>query len=119
MAKPFEVDIEQSGRLIYREGNYEYIFPCYGEDGEVVIVDVPTRARLFLFFNWAPIPKNFSEKDIARIRSNLIEYFRRVKKNAKFLILNPGKNSRLLFIPNFSNNAVLQWNYWITMDLPG
>ncbi|HEY3761539.1 MAG TPA: hypothetical protein VGN23_07310 [Verrucomicrobiae bacterium] len=99
MAKPFEIDLKQPGRLIYKEGNYEYVFPCFEQDGEIVVVDVPTRARLFLFFNWAPIPRNFSEKDIAKIRSNLIEYFRRVEKNARFFDTKSREEQSFAFYP--------------------
>ena len=34
----YSVQVPGLGRLVYREGNHEYTFPVYEEDGAVVVV---------------------------------------------------------------------------------
>jgi uncharacterized protein YaeQ len=84
MAKSFEVKIEKPGLLIYKEGNYEYTFPSYEQDGEIVVVDFPTRRRVYLFFGWFTIPRKHPLDEKEKIRSRLLAYFDKAGKRVRF-----------------------------------
>jgi hypothetical protein len=84
MAKSVEVNLEKPGSLIYRNGNYEYTFPCYEQNNEIVVVDSPTRRRVYLFFGWYPIPRKISFNEKEQIRSHLLTHFRTAHKPLRF-----------------------------------
>jgi hypothetical protein len=71
------------GRLVYREGNREYTFPLYEENGELVIAAVPSSQRIHFFFNWYGHPQEFSaaarERILPRIQKHLHETGERVR----------------------------------------
>jgi len=78
-----EIRIEASGRLEYREGNHEFVFPIYDEDGDVVIADYPSRRRIHLFFGWYSHPREFSERDRQRIVPRLLDHFARLGRRTR------------------------------------
>ena len=83
--KPFEVSTEKPGLLIYKEGNYEYTFPSYEQDGEIVVVDFPTRRRVYLFFGWFVIPRKHLLNEREKIRARLLAHFDKAGKRVRFV----------------------------------
>ncbi|MGD0251496.1 MAG: hypothetical protein ABSC01_02235 [Verrucomicrobiota bacterium] len=81
--KNYEVKIEKPGCLLYREGNYEYIFPVYEEDGQIIVVGFPSRRRVFLLFGWYRIPLEFSKNAKQRALPRFKEYFQRKGKQVR------------------------------------
>jgi hypothetical protein len=79
----YEVLTDTPGGLTYREGNHEYVFPVFEEDGEIVIVGVPTRRRIRFFFGWYGDWRNFSASAGARILPRLLEHFHRGGRQAR------------------------------------
>ncbi|EEF63271.1 hypothetical protein [Pedosphaera parvula] len=71
----YSVECPGSGRLLYREGNREFIFPAYEEDGVIVLAGVPSSQRVRFFFNWYKAHSAFTPEDsqriLPRIRSHL------------------------------------------------
>jgi hypothetical protein len=72
----YSVENPGAGRLVYREGNREYTFPIYEEDGVLVLVGVPSRQRIHFFFNWYWHPRDFSPAARARILPRVAEHLR-------------------------------------------
>ncbi len=70
----YSVENPGAGRLVYREGNREYTFPIYEEDGELVLVDVPSSQRIYFFFNWCRHPREFPAAARDRIVSRIVEH---------------------------------------------
>jgi hypothetical protein len=64
------------GRLVYREGNREYTFPIYEENGVLMLVDIPSALRIHFFFNWYAQPCDFSPATRARIVPRIVEHLR-------------------------------------------
>src|SRR5580700_3275482 len=65
-----------TGRLVYREGNREYTFPLYEEDGELVLAGMPSSQRIYFFFNWYGHPQEFSTAAQRRILPRIQEHLR-------------------------------------------
>lgn len=65
-----------AGRLLYREGNREYTFPIYEEEGAWVLVGVPSSQRIHFFFNWYWHPREFPASARERILPRIEEYLR-------------------------------------------
>ena len=95
----YKISMEGPGRLNYREGNREYIFPAYENGGETVIGALPSSRRLFLFFRWVPQFKEFSESDKTRILPRLLEFFRRDGKCVRIFDRGDGDSEPFLFFP--------------------
>ncbi|MDB6021488.1 MAG: hypothetical protein JWQ04_1345 [Pedosphaera sp.] len=79
LAKKWHYSVENpgGGRLLYREGNREYTFPLYEENGVVVLVGVPSSQRIHFFFNWYWHPaQEFSAMARARILPRIEEHLR-------------------------------------------
>jgi hypothetical protein len=72
----YSVESPGIGRLVYHEGNREYTFPVYEEDGTIVLVGVPSSQRIHYFFSWYSHPTEFSASDRDRILPRIEEYFR-------------------------------------------
>lgn len=79
----YNVRMDAPGRLNYREGNQEYVFPVYEKDGEVVIAGLPSRRRIFFFFNWCSQSRDLPEADQQRILPRLLNFFQRRGKQAR------------------------------------
>ena len=73
----YQVLMNTPGRLTYREGNHEYIFPWFEEDGEIVIAGCPSRHRIHFFFGWYTEWRDFSANASARILPRLLDHFQR------------------------------------------
>ncbi|MDB6112372.1 MAG: hypothetical protein JWR69_4122 [Pedosphaera sp.] len=71
----YSVESPESGRLVYREGNREYTFPIYEEDGSLVLVGVPSSQRIHFFFNWYWHPTDFPSTAAVRIFPRIVEHF--------------------------------------------
>jgi hypothetical protein len=72
----YSVENPGAGRLVYREGNREYTFPIYEEDGVLVLVGVPSSQRIHFFFNWYWHPREFSPAAGAKILPRIAEHLR-------------------------------------------
>ena len=62
--------------FVYREGNREYTFPIYEEDGVLVLVGVPSSQRIHFFFNWYWHPQEFPAAARERILPRIEEHLR-------------------------------------------
>lgn len=82
MSRSYEVSIEKPGQLTYREGNYEYRFPFYEQDGETIVVDFSTRRRVYLLFGWFTVPNKYPSSGREEVHSRLIAYFHQMGKHA-------------------------------------
>src|SRR5579885_1135368 len=79
LAKRWHYSVENpgAGRLLYREGNREYTFPIYEENGVLVLVGVPSSQRIHFFFNWHWHPEQeFSVAARERILPRIEEHLR-------------------------------------------
>jgi hypothetical protein len=78
LAKRWNYSVENpgAGRLLYREGNREYTFPIYEENGGLVLVGVPSSQRIHFFFNWYWHPQEFSRAARERILPRIVEHLR-------------------------------------------
>lgn len=73
----YSVESPEAGRLLYREGNREYTFPLYEENGVLVLVPVPSSQRIHFFFNWYWYPaQEFPDAARARILPRIVEHLR-------------------------------------------
>src|SRR5579863_6915040 len=72
----YSVKAPGGGRLIYREGNHEYTFPVYEENGAIVVVGTPSSERVHLFFNWYPSRHDFTNDARKRILPRLEAHLR-------------------------------------------
>ena len=63
----YSVERPGAGRLIYREGNQEFTFPVYEEDGCLVLVGWPSSRRIYFFFNSHQQSEEFTAAERARI----------------------------------------------------
>jgi hypothetical protein len=70
----YSVENPGAGRLLYREGNREYTFPLYRENGTLVLVGVPSAQRIHFFFNWYAYPQEFSTATRDRILPRIEKY---------------------------------------------
>ena len=78
----YEIRMEPRGRLSYREGNHEYVFPVYEQDGQIIIAGFPSSFRLYLFFGWYRVPRRFSTRAGDRIFPRLLDHFRSAGRQA-------------------------------------
>lgn len=78
LAKRWNYSVENAGegRLLYREGNREYTFPLYEENGVWVLVSVPSAQRIHFFFSWHWHPQEFNAKTGERILPRIAEHLR-------------------------------------------
>src|SRR5690348_14931059 len=81
----YEIKTEFPGRLTYREGNREYVFPVNEEDGQVIIVGCPSRRRIHFFFAWYPDFAELSNTGRAKILPRLVQHFEASGKEARIL----------------------------------
>lgn len=70
----YSVDYPGTGRVLYREGNREYTFPVYEEEGAVVLVSIPSSQRIHFFFKWYWHPQDFSRAAQERILPRIVEH---------------------------------------------
>lgn len=71
------------GRVLYREGNREYVFPIFQENGEIVLVSEPSSQRIHLFFNSCAEPREFSIATRDRILPRIVEHLRDAGTNVR------------------------------------
>ncbi len=79
----YSVTFPAAGRLVYREGNREYTFPVYEEQGAVVVVGTPSSERVHFFFNWYPSRRNFPPAARERILPRLEAHLRAEALNVR------------------------------------
>lgn len=72
----YSVESPGAGRLVYREGNREYTFPIFEDEGDWVLVGVPSSQRIHFFFNWCWHPREFPAAARARILPRIEEHLR-------------------------------------------
>jgi hypothetical protein len=70
----YSVECPGNGRLLYREGNREYIFPAYEEDGVFVLAAVPSSQHVRFFLNWYKVQSAFLPEDRDRILPRIQEH---------------------------------------------
>lgn len=70
----YSVENPGAGRLVYREGNHEYTFPVYEEDGVLVVAAVPSSHRIHLFFSSHSGGREFSTAASERILPRITEH---------------------------------------------
>jgi hypothetical protein len=95
----YSVETPAEGRLVYREGNREYTFAIYEEDGVLVIVGVPSGQRIHYFFNWYWHPRDFPPAAGTRILARIAGHLRGL--GAEVRVITPGarEESDLAFHP--------------------
>ncbi len=79
----FEIKMEEPGRLYYREGLHDYVFPIFEQDRQIVIVPVPSTQRFQYFFKAYFHPKRFSKSAKERIAPRLLKYFEQPNRAVK------------------------------------
>ncbi|HYG34379.1 MAG TPA: hypothetical protein VEC99_06320 [Clostridia bacterium] len=79
----YEVKVDAPGRLCYREGNHEYVFPVYEEDGDIVIAGFPSSRRVYYFFGWYSYPRKFPESARDKILPRLVAHFSRAGRRVR------------------------------------
>lgn len=84
IAKDILVSIEKPGRLIYREGNYEYTFPFYQQSDEIIVVDCSTLRRVYILFGWFRVPNQYPPTGKIEVHSRLLAYFHGMGKRVSF-----------------------------------
>lgn len=80
-----EIEIDGPGRLKYREGNREFVFPVFGDESSIVIGDHPTQQRVRYFFGWYSICCEFSETARRRILPRLLRHFEKLGRRVRVL----------------------------------
>jgi hypothetical protein len=134
LAKKWNYSVENpgAGRLVYREGNREYTFPLYEENGALVLVGVPSSQRICFFFTWHWHPPEFSaaarERILPRIAGHLqaaaarVRIFERNDQDFQFypeLLEQCGRASELLeeagfgWLRDYSSIDVLHEEYGV------
>lgn len=68
---------EEPGCLIYREGNEEFTFPVFEEDGQIVFVSQPSFHRTFLIFHWTASREPWTAGQRERVLGACLGYLRR------------------------------------------
>ncbi len=78
LAKKWNYSVQSpgAGRLLYREGNREYTFPIFQENGVFILVGVPSSQRIHFFFNWYAQPQEFPPAARDRILPRIEEHLR-------------------------------------------
>jgi hypothetical protein len=95
----YSVESPGAGRLVYREGNREYTFPIYEDNGVLVLVGVPSEQRIHFFFNWYWHPRDFPAPAGARILPRIAEHLRADGTPVKVLARSDGSSPDLQFHP--------------------
>lgn len=95
----YAVLMEGPGRLVYREGNDEFVFPVFEEDGNVIICGEPSKRRIHYFFGWYLNRKALSTSGTERILPRLIEYFRRMERVARIFDRGDPEGKSFVFYP--------------------
>lgn len=95
----FHVTLEPPGRLVYREGNSEFIFPVYECNHEWILVDAPSFKRIRLFFGWYRVPFKFSATERTRIIPRLLRYLRSERTPARVFDRGDGDCRSFSFYP--------------------
>ncbi len=95
----YEIRMERPGKLSYREGNHEYIFPVYEEDGQVVIAGFPSSFRLYLFLGWYRVPRRFSTRAGEEIFPRLLEHFWKAGRRACIFERGDAEGQAFAFYP--------------------
>ncbi|MDB6067093.1 MAG: hypothetical protein JWR26_3301 [Pedosphaera sp.] len=73
----YSVESPGVGRLAYREGNREYTFPLYEDEGVLVLVGVPSSQQIHFFFNWHPLfARELSSAARERILPRILDFLR-------------------------------------------
>ena len=101
LAKKFNYSVEApgTGRIVYREGNREYTFPIYQEDGAIVVVGTPSAERVHLFFNWYPSRRSLPPDARQRIVSRLAAHLRAEALNVRVFDREKEEGGGLDFYP--------------------
>lgn len=79
----YTVVVNGPGRVVYREGNREYLFPFYEEDGDLIVSGEPTKQRVHLFFGWYWLTARVSEMEVERILPRVIGHFRNTGRRVR------------------------------------
>ncbi len=98
----YQIERPAPGVIAYREGNMEYQFPVFEQDGETVFVEWPTRQRIFLALvtrAWTRVPKEFSKVDRERITPVVLEHLRTEGKPLRVMAPRSGNDAGLEFRP--------------------
>ncbi len=95
----YSVESPGAGRLVYREGNREYTFPIYEEDGVLVLVGIPSEQRIHFFFNWYWHPRDFPAPAGERILPRIAEHLRAGGVAVRVLARADGPAQELQFHP--------------------
>ena len=90
----YSVKLPEAGHLVYREGNREYTFPVYEENGAVVVVGTPSSERVHFFFNWYPSRRDFPIDARDRILPRVEAHLRAEALNVRVFSreLDPGED---------------------------
>src|SRR5205085_2179982 len=80
---PYSVKSPGAGRLVYREGNREYTFPVYEDNGALVVVGTPSSERVHFFFNWYPSHREFPVAARDRILPRIAAHLRAETMNVR------------------------------------
>lgn len=95
----YEVLLEAPGRLTYREGNHEYVFPMFEDDGGIVIAGYPSRRRIRFFFGWYWDWHGFPASASARILPRLLKHFRYGSQRARIFDRGDADGQSFVFYP--------------------
>jgi hypothetical protein len=95
----YEVLLNEHGRLTYREGNHEYVFPVYEDDGGIVIAGYPSRRRIHFFFGWYWHSREFPASVSARILPRLLDHFRRSGQRVRIFDGGDADGQSFVFYP--------------------
>ena len=75
--------MEEPGRLYYREGLCDYVFPIFEQDRAIVIVPVPSSKRFQYFFGCHLKCKKISASARQRIMPLLLRYFEQPNRQVR------------------------------------
>jgi hypothetical protein len=96
----FEIIIREPGHLSYRESNRSFDFPIYEEDGEIVIVPVPSRCSVdYVLLHWFSLPAGFSDADLNRIHPRLLQYFHEQGRKVRLFERGESEGNSFVFYP--------------------
>lgn len=95
----YTVTVPSAGRLVYREGNREYTFPVYEEEGTVVLVGTPSSERVHLLLNWHPSLRDFPEAARRKILPRVEAHLRAEGLSVRVFDRGSGEGEGLEFYP--------------------
>ncbi|MEW6302946.1 MAG: hypothetical protein AB1705_05715 [Verrucomicrobiota bacterium] len=103
-SRTYSVEQPEAGRVVYREGNHEYVFPVYEEDGSLVLVDVPSEQRIRFFFGWHWHPHQLPPASRARILARIAAHY--AKLGASLRVFDRAGEQTFVFYPElFTHRA--------------